>query len=166
MTFNIPGIWNISFIVMLLLVGAAWRWGAAPERICTCGMFLFFGPIDFAYHAILSRGSFYATLDLGHFAIDLAVATVFFAVALQANRVYPLWLTALQLLTLLGHFSRQVSEAIGQLAYALLSYSPFILQVTTLAVAIFLHARRVRRYGSYPSWRSFSSRSPDLTPQG
>lgn len=166
MTFNIPGIWNVSFLVMLLLVVAAWRWGSSPERICASVPFVVFGPVDFAYHALLGRGTFYATLDVGHFAGDLAVVVTFFAVSLRANRVYPLWLTALQLLTLLGHFSRQVSETIGQLAYALLSYGPFILQATTLAVAIYLHSRRVRRYGSYPSWRNSFSHSPDPTPRG
>jgi hypothetical protein len=156
MTFS--WVWFANFVVVFGSIGAAWRWGAGPERLCATA-FLFTVAADRLYHLVVGRGTYYEAVDLGHLVIGLVTGAILFAVAYWANRIYPLALTALQLLVLLSHFTREASETVGILAYATITYAPFVLQIAILAFGILLHRRRVRRSGPYPSWRSSLRRS-------
>lgn len=156
---NISWVWLVNAIVVAALLFASWRWGAAPER-ASAGAILFLLLADRLYHLIAGRGSFYLTLDVGHLVIDAAAAMIFLTIALWANRIYPLWLAALQSLSVIAHFTREASETVGRDAYAILTNAPSVLLIVVLSGGIALHSRRVRRYGSYPSWRSSSNLSP------
>lgn len=148
----------INLVTVGLLGAAALRWGAGPERICAAALFaMTFG--DPLYHLLVAQGPTYGTVDLGHLAQDIAVATVFVGVALQANRVYPIWLAAFQLVSLLSHLAREVTDFFPKLAYGLMSYGPYYATLLILAVGIAAHVRRSRYLGRYRSWRSSSSRS-------
>lgn len=137
----------------ILLVLAASRWGAAPERLCVAvHCFMLFA--DAYYHALVGPGTIYYSVDPGHLAIDATAAIQFFAIALFANRMYPLWLAAFQIVSVIAHFARMELSEIGRLAYGLLNYGPYYLQIVTLAFGLLLHARRARRYSTYQSWRS------------
>lgn len=157
---TIDWLWILNAALVGLPMLAAWRWGAAPERICAT---VFVGNlvVDRLYHLAVGRGTLYRSVDLGHLAIGVATIIVLASVALKANRLYPLWLSAFQGLVIISHFTREASAKISFLAYALLTYGPSLFQIAILVCGIALHARRVNRYGSYPSWRSSLSRSPD-----
>lgn len=143
---------ELDTTVLVLLAVSAWRWGAAPERWAAATM----AGMDLAdriYHFVAGRGAFYNTVDLGHFAIDSAAAAFFLLLAARANRVYPLCLAALQLVSVLMHLARAADPAGTGFAYAWLAYGPWYLEVVTLAVGMTRHALRVRRIGSYRSFR-------------
>lgn len=148
----------INFVLVGLLGAAALRWGAAPEQICVATLFTvtFADPL---YHLLMERGAIYGTVDLGHLVIDVGVAAVFVAVALRANRVYPLWLAAFQLVSVLSHFAREVTDSFPKLAYGLMSYVPFYIILLIMAGGLTYHVRRRRRLGPYRSWRRSSSPS-------
>lgn len=148
----------INFFLVGLLGAAALRWGAAPERICVATLFtVTYG--DPLYHALAGRGAIYGTVDVGHLVIDVGVAAIFVAVALRANRVYPLWLAAFQLVSVLSHFAREVTDSFPKLAYGLMSYGPFYIILMIMAGGLIFHARRSRHLGPYRSWRRSSSPS-------
>lgn len=148
----------INLVSVGLLGAAALRWGAGPERMCAAALFaMTFG--DPVYHLLVSHGPTYGTVDLGHLAQDIAVAAVFVGVALQANRVYPIWLAAFQLVSLLSHFAREVTDFFPKLAYGLMSYGPYYTTILILGFGIAAHARRTRRLGRYRSWRTSSNHS-------
>lgn len=85
---------QIANLVMMFLFGAAaLRWGAAPERICVA-ILGFVTLADPVYHLLAGHGAIYGSVDLGHLTFDLMMAAGFIAVALWANRIYPLWLAA------------------------------------------------------------------------
>jgi hypothetical protein len=151
---------QIAAIACLVL--AAWRWGAGPERILA-GILVWFQAGDAVNHALSSAtGAF--TIYTGHFVIDAAAAVVAVAVAVQANRIYTLWFAAFQLLALFAQIARDVAAGVAQLAYQVLYIGPSYFQILLLAGGIWLHHRRVRRFGQYRAWRSSSHPSPGPTP--
>src|SRR3546814_8257003 len=88
---------------------------------------------DRIYHALVGRGTIYGSVDIGHLIIDMLVAAVFIGVALKANRVYPLWLSAFQLVSVVSHFAREESRKIAELAYFLMNYVPYYALLLLLA---------------------------------
>jgi hypothetical protein len=152
----------IEAAIFLIMAVVAWRRGAGPERACAAvplGMYLG----DMAYHAIFGAAHF-AQIDLGHLAIDALAEAAYMAIALQANRIYPIWLAGSQLIALVSHFSRGLSPAIGMRAYAILIMGPIYLQIGIQLWGLIAHLRRVKRTGSYRSWRSSSSPSRKPAP--
>lgn len=140
---------------------AAWRWGAGPERVLA-GVLVWFSAGDALNHAIFGIWTDYATVDIGHVVIELVALAIALLVALFANRMYPLWFAAFQLIALLAHLARDLAEGIASLAYLMMYIGPSYFQIILLAGGIWLHRRRVLRHGRYRSWRSFSplSRGP------
>src|SRR5690606_25730365 len=113
----------------------AWLWGRAPERIIASTFAAAMG-VDIVYHWAAGRPTIYEAVDLGHLAVGLAVLSVLFFVALKANRLYPLWLSSLQMLVVLSHFAREVSDRVADVAYLLLTYGPYTLQIIILSGGI------------------------------
>ena len=152
---------QIAAIACLVL--AAWRWGAGPERFLA-GILVWFHAADAVNHALASpEGGF--SIYTGHFVIDAVAAVVALGVAVQANRIYPLWFAAFQLLALFAQIARDLAPGVAQLAYQVLYIGPSYFQILLLAGGIWLHHRRVRRIGRYRSWRSSSSRLPGPMPR-
>jgi hypothetical protein len=143
--------------LLILVAGAAFWKGAGPERWCA-GALVWMRVVDWPYHAIF--GSIYfATVDVGHFLIDLSVLVVFVVVALQANRLYPICLAGFQFVSLLSHVVALISPDIAARAYFFLIVMPSHLEIVTLGIGTALHIRRVRKFGTYRAWRSSSTRS-------
>ncbi|WP_448140358.1 hypothetical protein [Sphingopyxis fribergensis] len=122
---------------------------------------------DPLYHLLMERGAIYGSVDVGHLVIDVGVAAIFVAVALRANRVYPIWLAAFQLVSVLSHFAREVTASFPKLAYGLMTYIPFYVILLIMAGGLVFHARRTKYLGRYRSWRTSSSpsRAAPRTPQ-
>ena len=74
-------------------------------------------------------------------------------IAVHANRNYPLFMAALQLLVVSAHVARGLIEAIAPIAYAVMVIAPGWLQLLLLATGLARHLRRKRRYGAYRDWR-------------
>lgn len=149
----------INFVLVGALSAAVLRWGAGPERICMTTLFaVTFG--DPVYHYLVERAPIYGSVDIGHLVIDVGVAVVFVAVALRANRVYPLWLAAFQLVSVLSHFAREVTDSFPKLAYGLMTYGPFYIILAIMTGGLIFHAKRTKYLGPYRSWRSSSIPSP------
>jgi len=146
--------------VFVLLALAAWRYGGGPERILA-GVLVWFKVADVVNHALFVGAAGSARLGIGHVVIDVVALAVAVAVALFANRVYPLWFAAFQLLAVFAHLARAVAPNEAPLAYAMLYIGPSYCQIFLLAGGIWYHRRRVRKLGPYRSWRSFSHPSPE-----
>ena len=147
-----------NIVCVCLLAAAALRWGATPERICAATLFTV-TVADPAYHFLIGHGAIYRSVDIGHLVMDVVVAAIFVAVALRANRVYPLWLAAFQLVSVLSHFAREVTDFFPMRAYGFMSFGPYYFILLILAGGIALHARRSRYVGPYRSWRRSSNLS-------
>lgn len=133
---------------------ALWR-GAGPERatgLVLAGMLF----ADLAYHAIFGTGVDLLTIDVGHAVIDTLAMAALTSIAIAANRTYTLWIGALQILAVLGHVARNLDDAISPLVYAIIHIAPSYFQIGLLLAGTLRHRRRLRRHGSYRSWRTVS----------
>jgi hypothetical protein len=150
-------------LVVLLFLASLWR-GAAPERI-VAGTFVGMWLLDRAYHLAAGKGLLFLSMDLGHLVIDLAAFGTMLAVSLQANRLYPIWLTALQLVAALSHIIRAMNPAELSGVYSIFIVAPSYLQIPSFMVGLLLHLRRRLKHGPYPSWQSSSNRLRDRARQ-
>lgn len=147
-------------VASILLLLAALKWGRPPEKASiitfvalftiplTIVEYAFDGPLIFS-----ERGILYAALDV------LALIS-FLSIGLNANRVYPLWLAAFQIVVLAAHMVRGVVEAITPLAYAIMVISPSYFQLGIIAGGLILHIRRKKRFGEYRDWRMSAPQQP------
>lgn len=59
----------------------------------------------------------YTSLEEGEMAVDLMVFAVFLMVALRSDRFWPLWITGLQLTTILAHLLKAIDFKLLPAAY-------------------------------------------------
>ena len=136
------GILGVGLIIL--------RLGAGPEKavaLVIIGSIL----LDLVYHSAigLARDE---TVDIGHAAIDFLGFTLFLAVGLRANRVWPLLCCAMQLITIFGHISMLIeSGAMG--AYWLMTAIPPQGEIIVLVAGTIAHVLRQQRIGRYRDWR-------------
>ena len=149
---------EIQFLIMGLIAALAFWKGAAPER-AVAGSLVYMHLIDPPYHWLIGEAK-YDQIDLGHLFIDATTAALLFTIALRANRTYPLWLAAWQLISVFSHIVRNVSPAIAKNAYAIMIIAPSYFEIAIFAVGLLLHLRREKIFGPYRSWLGSSNPSP------
>ena len=157
-------------LVVLALALLAWTRGSAPERWCA-GVLLAMVTILRLYR-LLALPTLPGNVISGYIAVNtvflltdgLALLTLI-AVALRANRFYPLWIAGFQLTAVMTHLASGLMSSQLPFAYATLNIAPFYFMIITLVVGLIAHLRRVRLWGPYPSWRASSSLSPALQPK-
>src|SRR5688500_566272 len=96
----------------------------------------------------------FAEVDPAHLVLDGAELAAITWLALRANRVWPLWAAAAQLITVSGHIAVMVEPVSVRRAYWAVRELPGYVQLLALACGAAFHARRVRRIGCYRSWRT------------
>lgn len=144
---------SLQAIALIAIVLASFRWGGSPERLSSLSLaWIWLG--DVAYHVLIEPTTDWMTVDVGHLLIDLVACIALTLIALAANRIYPLWLAALQTISLLMHLVRAADTNAAPLAYVILNIAPSYLLMLTLASGIWLHHRRTKRFGSIKDWRA------------
>lgn len=98
---------------------------------------------DRLFHALL-RGSIYHEVDVWHLLLDGAMLAGIIALALSANRKWPMWLAALQVIATMSHALRAIDTEMLNIVYPVLSRAPFYPQLGVLIIACLL-ANRTRR---------------------
>ncbi|NNM77390.1 hypothetical protein HJG53_10785 [Sphingomonas sp. ID1715] len=146
----------IIFNLLLLLASgyAVWR-GGVPERIVGISLLLAGLLTRLAYQPFAER---FVSVDWGVLAIDVALLTVLIAVALYADRFWPLWLAAFHVLGTGAHLVRGMDHGIEPVAYAILLAAWSYPMIVLLVLGTARHARR-RRVGPVRDW----SGSPPLS---
>lgn len=143
----------IQYLIIFALTAYAFARGAGPEKqagaILTSMVVLFLG-----YRLLTPGSGVYDKIDLGHLVIDLVALVLLGRLAIRANRIYPLWMLAAQLISTLMHLGRELDTHIAPIAYFLLIHAPSYIQVIAFALGLLAHRRRVKRFGTYRSWRA------------
>lgn len=149
---------SAQHIASLLLAAAIWRWGGAPERwlisIFLATMVVPIYVIDWMAPGPAESGPLAPFV----FLLDLAAAMLFVAIALNANRNYPLWIAAFQMVAVVAHLVKAMVDSISPLAFAILVIGPSYCQLLLIFGGFGRHWLRERRFGPYREWR--------LTPPG
>ena len=142
----------LQYLAILVLQVAALRWGDLPERLCAA-LLVAMVIWEILYHYVFMANFVVTDVDFGHFAMSLGAEFGYLAIALYANRVYPLWLASLQLISVLTHIARKLDEGVTGFAYQLIVIAPSYFMILIIAVGIIQHQRRLKRYGPYRAWR-------------
>jgi hypothetical protein len=130
--------------------------GGRPERIGTTIMLA--GSL-LTLATVSSQAGSYTSVETGVFIVDAVTFLAFLALAIWAQRFWPLWISALQLIGTLGHIVKLVDPHLMPKAYAFAAIFWSYPMLLILALGTFNHQRRLKRFGSDPSWSSFSGRS-------
>jgi hypothetical protein len=98
----------------------------------------------------------FRSLEAGLIVIDGALLAALAAIAIRANRYWPLWMTAIHATAVAVHIAKAVNPSIVWPIYATAaSVSSIPIQIL-LAWGTFRHRRRLERNGTDPPWRSSS----------
>lgn len=130
---------------------AAW-FGGAPER---WGVAAFIAML--VVHALpygLVVDPIFHSVDLVVLFSDITALAVFTAIALNARRIWPLFAASLQLISVLGHFARGVTDIIG-LSYLLLNSVPTMMVLLLVLAGAAMHQYRLHLRGEDPDWVPF-----------
>jgi hypothetical protein len=147
--------WYFWILLVLCCGYACWK-GGGPERIAAT---VYFVGVVFTHLARSASQVWWSSVEAGVFGVDVAVLCAMLAIALTAERFWPLWLTALHLLGTTGHVVKMADPSLIRWGYA------FIIAVWSypiLALILFgtwNHQRRLARFGADRSWSISSARS-------
>ena len=153
---------NYLFLVLLIACCAyAFVRGGAPERI---GMAVYAAGSVLTYVAVSAPPIRFKGVEVGVFIIDVCVLISFTVLALRANRFWPIWVSALQGLGVLGSLAMLLHPRVIPWAYAVVlsiwSYPILLL----MATGTHFHQRRLKRSGADPSWTPSSAPPGPPTP--
>lgn len=143
----------VQYLLIFALTAYAFRRGDGPEKwagATLSAMVL----LDILYRTLVPAGNVYNRIDYGLLAIDLAVFASLGLLAIRANRIYPLWMFAAQIISTMTHFNRELSADMEPIAYFVLARAPSYIQIIALLCGLVAHRRRIRRFGTYRSWRN------------
>ena len=141
----------ITRLLLCLAALFAVRKGDEPERlvaIIIVAILLF----DVPNHLLFGDPTWFE-VNPGHFVIDAWALLTITWVALRANRGWPLWLSATQLIVVIAHFGKLLEIDEARRSYWVLTQLPYPVQICTLMIGTFAHAARQRRIGHYAAWR-------------
>lgn len=146
----------LQFTAFALGLLYALRRGGEPERAVAVTL-LTMALADRLYHALLPE----ASTITWHFSLDALACAALVGIGLFANRTYTLWIGSFQIIALSAHLVRSLAgEQMVTLPFAILYILPSYFQIGLLLWGTHQHAARLRRFGPYRSWRSFSNPSP------
>ena len=140
----------ITVAGLSILLGLAGRFGRGPERYAAGILFT-----NFVFQLVnfILRGPFnFMEVDPVLAGIDLGTFFALTYVALNANRLWPLVLSALQMLVVVAHVSVLTSRGWDQVYWGMMAISQY-LQLFVLGAGTLSHHFRERRTGRYRSWR-------------
>jgi hypothetical protein len=142
---------NMVFYNALLIACWAYalRRGGTPEKmgatILAIGSFLTMATIS-------DRTVSHRSVEVGVLIVDLLCLAAFLALALRADRFWPLWVAALQMIGTAGHAVKYVDPEIVRRAYALILIIWAYPMIMLLIAGTWRHQRRLAHLGVDKPW--------------
>lgn len=94
----------------------------------------------------------FRNFDASRMLIDVVSAGLFIAVAMRANRLYPLAIAAAQLVAVIGSVAVLLSSDGWSQAFWAMTQLPLLLQLLLLTGGTIAHRYRLARVGAYNCW--------------
>lgn len=141
----------VILTTLTCLVLATLRFGSRPERYAIAIIATWI-VVDQSYHLLVAPPTF-SHVDPFHVVVDGVTFLGMLLLALAANRIWPLWMAAAQLVVLFGHFAAMTMPGGMQRAYWAMTQLPIAIQIVALLFGILWHQFRLRQIGTYSDWR-------------
>jgi len=97
-------------------------------------------------------------VETGLFTLDLLILLAFTAIALKANRFWPMGMVVFHGMSVLGHFLKLGDPRLIRTAYLVMLALWIYPQLLLLVLGTWRHRLRLRATGVDPSWRTSSRR--------
>lgn len=149
-------------ILLLLCCGYALWLGGAPERIAAA---IYLISVLLTHAAVSGAARRFSSMEIGVFLVDVVMLGALVTLSLRAARFWPIWATALHMISTAGHAVKLVDPTIIPWAYAFVLAFWSYPMLGLLVLGTWNHHRRVVRFGADRSWSSFSGRW-DRRPRG
>ena len=133
--------------LVLSVVAAFWK-GGAPERT---GAAIVVATLALELVGLRIEPPHLHSVDPVAVIIDALATLSFGALALHARRAWPIWATALQILSLTSHFAEGIQPTHPGI-YITMKGGPTLAVLAVLLLGTIFHLRRLRRCGSDPAW--------------
>ncbi len=142
----------LGFSLSLLAVcGYANRRGGAPERMTAVACLV---ATAATVAGTLPRENDFAAVEPEVLLVDLALLAVLLAIAFKANRFWPIFAAASHSIAVAVHLAKAANPSLVAPVYAFASSGTSLLVLLLLWIGTIRHRRRLRIYGSDPSWRA------------
>ncbi len=143
-------IWTLRIAIAAIAI-FAFRKGGEPERLVAAVLLASAG-LDVFNHILFGEPAFYL-VNPGHLVIDVWSMIALMWIALRANRAWPMWVSAAQIIVVLGHVSKIVELSLVRYGYYAMTQVPLNVQAAALLIGTIAHMRRQERIGNYNAWR-------------
>ncbi|OYW48024.1 MAG: hypothetical protein B7Y36_08890 [Novosphingobium sp. 28-62-57] len=143
-------IWMYRFLFFAILLFAL-RKGEEPERL-VAALMIAAGVLDVINHLMFGDPTFFA-VNPGHIVIDSWSLLAMLWIALRANRAWPMWVCAAQIIVVLSHVAKLTELSLVRYGYFAMAQLPLPIQTTALLLGTIAHSRRSERIGRYHAWR-------------
>lgn len=137
-----------SLLLVATVLYALWR-GGAPER--AVALLILIAVIASAL-SLNTTAKVFGSREVGVFAIDIALGAAVIVVALKAERFWPLWLSALLILSVLLELAIWYAPYYYRAIYLILHASSAYPTLMLLALGTMRHRHRLKRFGRDPAW--------------
>lgn len=137
--------------------------GGAPERI---GITILAVGSVLTVVAVSGPAIRFGSLEVGIFLVDVAALLTFLFLALYAERLWPLWVAALQAIGTAAHAVKLMDPTVIRWAYAFALAFWSYPMLLIIVLGTWNHQKRLARFGVDRSWSSSSSRSAPPPPGG
>lgn len=139
--------------IFVLLLGAvallSWSRGGAPERaVASCFVLGFIATLA-SYTALPVR---FTSVETAVALIDAAMLAALLAIAMKADRMWPMLVAGLQLDIVMVHALKAVDAGVMRSIYAIMMTVWAYPQLILLVVGVIRHRSRLRQSGHDRSW--------------
>jgi hypothetical protein len=140
----------LVFYIFFLACSAYALWhGGGPERAVAIAFLIAFAATT-AVNLPMAR-RFY-TVSTGVFLVDLILFAALVAIALKADRYWPLLVASLQAVTVAAHLAKLADPDLIRRAYSMMIAMWSYPQLLLLVLGAARHRERSKRNGIDPSW--------------
>ena len=140
----------IVLTISLLVVAVAMTRGGHPEKWCAA---IIAGEVTIDLLILLTMGPrSFGESHISRILLDGIAAALLVAVAMRANRIYPLAIAAAQLVALIGNVVAMLAVDGMAQAFWAMTQMPLFLQLALLAGGTLAHRLRLAKIGEYNCW--------------
>tara|TARA_B100000678_G_C18132629_1_gene471362 strand:- start:290 stop:736 length:447 start_codon:yes stop_codon:yes gene_type:complete len=136
-------------LIVLCTSLAFWR-GRSAEKFGSL-ILLTSAVVDKLYHLLIDM-PVHDQVDVFHLTLDITAFVAAYALALKADRLWPMPFASALLLSVFAHLARSIDSDMAELVYAIMARAPFWLSIAILLVGISTNARLYTLH-AFRRWR-------------